>query len=1024
MPISADFSIDYNNKRIYHSAGTTLYTVNELYTYLMSTFDDLTQMDDSVPITAQTPTEYTLVNGWFMDDDSIKYLYGGAIQTSGWGSGVIRKLSVSASGYTSPIATDIGKTVTGGTTGHTGILLAYNADESGNYEWYVRPTDPATDLFNNGSETYTISGGTGTGTAADVSSTGETLWANIYTLGTITTDPYALMYVKRGDTEIINGYIFENTRADGNNWWNVGHIDVLLKVKNSDTLLENGEVTVYGRQFGDLYDQFTIDLSNGGRNAVPLATSTDLDNSTGSHYLLYDAEVTPPVVGEIVDNGGTFRAEVFAVTDWGTSGLLELGNVIVGDLADNDTLNGSIGGTGLATVNGTLGDTYFEYSAEAAPLTVGNVITGGTSGATRIVRGIQDDGTTGKVISQVQSSAPSTDYLAFSAGETVTDTGTGSVTVGASDSITVVSGFSDIQIWFVNHKLWYGGLTGTFQIGETVTQAVTGASGIVVEDTGTTLMLANRNSIWFDTTNTITGSVSGATATPTTTGYPTSSISKAFQQQAPSTYKIIVDCAGRPLSEMYAYFKYITGDGSNYLMNRTTDAFASSVKMYDATGATYTDNTAAATSFTTGDIPIFDADPEVGDIVYISSDETFAKIEIILSTAGVGTWTVTWEYWNGTTWTALPGIGLDGVAGDAPGLHYRAVGESQITWDMPGDWATTTVDGVLGYYIRGRISSFTSVTTNPVGDYFLLGGPQKTVAGKVYSEAHYGYVPVKAAPFGTFAGGTYFGARGVWIENMAASDVQSYQLKDAGNTTQTPPNFQTIVVTNLVAGDTVAVFRTSAGSIDKALYSMTAQGAGASTITVGSSIATDTPTSGKVRVVDTATNTEQRYRFSSWSGSVFTLVSGATGSATAGSTGQTLIDSAADFGGADNVEAGDVIRNTTTGESGVVISVDSATQLTTSGLTSGWTSGDAYDTNLTDRAYTISDTVYVPFLDLTATSTSESVTVIYSADRPILTRVRRYNGAGDSILPFETAGTFGSTGYSVATIRTDDAIVA
>ena len=41
-------------------------------------------MQYSVPMSAQTPTQYTMINGWFIDDESVKALYGGSIQTSGW----------------------------------------------------------------------------------------------------------------------------------------------------------------------------------------------------------------------------------------------------------------------------------------------------------------------------------------------------------------------------------------------------------------------------------------------------------------------------------------------------------------------------------------------------------------------------------------------------------------------------------------------------------------------------------------------------------------------------------------------------------------------------------------------------------------------------------------------------------------------------------------------------------------------------------------------------------------------------
>jgi hypothetical protein len=76
-----------------------------------------------------------------------------------------------------------------------------------------------------------------------------------------------------------------------------------------------------------------------------------------------------------------------------------------------------------------------------------------------------------------------------------------------------------------------------------------------------------------------------------------------------------------------------------------------------------------------------------------------------------------------------------------------------------------------------------------------------------------------------------------------------------------------------------------------------------------------------------------------------------------------------------------------------------------------------------DRTYSGGDTAYVPYYDEVAGNISVYVTVIYSADQTVLTRVRRYNGSGDSILPFQIAGSVNSNGYTVSAIRTADSIV-
>src|SRR5258708_24549652 len=58
-------------------AGTTVYTVQALYSYLQDLMDDIANMDFTPPMSAQTPTAFTMVNGWYMDEASIQYLKGG-----------------------------------------------------------------------------------------------------------------------------------------------------------------------------------------------------------------------------------------------------------------------------------------------------------------------------------------------------------------------------------------------------------------------------------------------------------------------------------------------------------------------------------------------------------------------------------------------------------------------------------------------------------------------------------------------------------------------------------------------------------------------------------------------------------------------------------------------------------------------------------------------------------------------------------------------------------------------------------
>lgn len=781
MAIDSDFTVDYTDKKVTHTSGTTVYTVNELYSWLMDTFDELVQMDDQVPMSAQTPSAYTFINGWYIDDDSMKYLKEGAIETDGW-NGVVLVVNLASAGYAVCVGSDIGKNVTDDAS-DVGELLAYDNTLR---KWWIRDTNSHGAIATG--STMDIPTGSGAGTADGGSATGENLWANVYSLGTIESSPSPQIYIFQDGSPLDEWSDLTN--------WDRGHLDVLIKVKEAGTEIDSAVITVFARQAGDLFDNFEIDLTAGGRNAVPLSTSNDLNDTTASHYLLYDAESVAFTNNGDIITGGTSEAtaEQVSSTDWGTTGILEIRG-IKGTFQNNETITDEH--TGSATTNGVVGDTYVAYDTETSAFTtMDQTITGATSGAKRILKGVQDDGTTGKLVMLVDTSKTGLDkdkqYLSFTTGETIAGSTEGSATADGA-STTVVAGYSDVTIAFVNGTATTGGTTGTFVENERVT--FTGGSGVILKDASSVVTLGNMT-ITAINGLTITGDHSGATCVASQNLQSAHTMNKAFEQGSDNPYDIIVDCASRGLSEVYEYFKYVTEEDSSF-------------DMYTVVSSTIT----------------------------------------------------------------------------------------------------------------------------------ILDGEE-------YIIAYTGYAPKKVSPLGTFAGGVLFGAQGMWIIDMDSADSQNYQLIDSDGDTNSPPNYQSVAVTALVSGDRVAVFRTSAGAVNKAMYSMTSQGSGLGTITVGSAIDTDTPSAGYVRVVDDSAATEQRYAYTSWTGSVFTL----------------------------------------------------------SGITS--------------VAYTTSDTVYVPYIDEQSSGASVSKSVIYVSDRTVMIRVRI-----KGIIPFETTGTYGSTGISVAAIRTTDSIV-
>lgn len=293
MPIGSDFALDYTYKTITHSSGTTVYQMYEMYAWLMDQVDESGTIDDPVPMTAQTPTAFTLTNGWFIDETSLHFLKGGSLKTSGWigttNATGIRILSFNSSGYTSAIGTDIGKVVVNG--GDSGRLLAYDNTQR---KWWVRQ-NATTDDFPSGS--VTITSGTGAGTLSGAAVTGENIWTNIFTLGTLVDNTQ--LYVVRDDTKLTS-------------WWGMGHIDVLILVQEAGTLIDDGFLSIYARQTTTLYDHYRSDFSDGSRTPVPLASFVDTNNPSGDRQMVLVTTNDAFVEGDLIqdDSDSTIQGVV------------------------------------------------------------------------------------------------------------------------------------------------------------------------------------------------------------------------------------------------------------------------------------------------------------------------------------------------------------------------------------------------------------------------------------------------------------------------------------------------------------------------------------------------------------------------------------------------------------------------------------------------------------------------------------------------------------------------------------------
>ncbi|MHC4620117.1 MAG: WD40/YVTN/BNR-like repeat-containing protein [Planctomycetota bacterium] len=125
---------------------------------------------------------------------------------------------------------------------------------------------------------------------------------------------------------------------------------------------------------------------------------------------------------------------------------------------------------------------------------------------------------------------------------------------------------------------------------------------------------------------------------------------------------------------------------------------------------------------------LFPAVPVANDACYFGTDTTmlssgpFSSLVFDLSSAfEATTYTLIWEYWNGG-WVTLD------VTDNT--LSMGAVGVNSVHWVPPSDWATTTVDGITGYWVRARISAIAGPVDVPAQqnrDIYTINWPRVDV---------------------------------------------------------------------------------------------------------------------------------------------------------------------------------------------------------------------------------------------------------------------------------------------------------
>lgn len=271
--LSGAFTVYYiaetRQKRVVWSGTSGTYSIQALYAALQDLFDESAQMDDGIPMSAQTPTEYQIglidldddQDPWYIDITTTQHLYGGGLISKDWtriqdlrtGFVIIKRSG------TNILSNDVGNTITHA-DGDSGTLLYVNGEYLA-----IRPTNNTSANNWDSITPANITCNTHIDSQIEAANTGGTTWVNIYTIGTIVSSTN--IYVVQNGTKITA-------------WWSTNHIDVLIRIQTQGSLIDNGVMTIFAREYGKNYDHYQTTATTGGRSPIPLATSNDLNNTT------------------------------------------------------------------------------------------------------------------------------------------------------------------------------------------------------------------------------------------------------------------------------------------------------------------------------------------------------------------------------------------------------------------------------------------------------------------------------------------------------------------------------------------------------------------------------------------------------------------------------------------------------------------------------------------------------------------------------------------------------------------------
>lgn len=965
------YEAENRQKRIARATSvspTTTDTVNALYSALQNHFDELGQMDDGVPMSAQTPTEYTIgiidagdKDPWFIDRTSVEYLTGGALKTASWfrvegsNTGIVR-MEITESTALDP--TDIGRDIVMTTDGDRGTLLDYNTILTEKVVWIRPDSNASANSFDNAP----TNGGAWTLANEDASQ----VWQIDDPAGTPAYVDETIDFTDAGTGDVDP---WPTTEAIGDRF------AVGFRQKFAKLNFTVGTAGVGGTIDWKYWNGSTWTALTGG------TTSTEEMTSAGSRTLTFTVP-TDWVTTSINGSQQLYYIAADVASTYSTNPILDIGNI--GTIGAGSQVNIAGGGTAVSAGESLWANIYSigtleNYTHLYIFQNIGNLFaykgttdwwsdktTGLTTDHIDILVNVKELGTEIdegyiKVYARQYSKTYSyytVDLTAGGRNPIPLQTGNDLDNQTGFRTFTGSSGVSDFD---VGNYIYVGATWAT----ATKRGKITTVGGTVTDPVITYYLLGDpiTDFVVSDAIKEYTGTADGdgtctagapSNAGPANLGTPPTITFGGLaaggtvdidENGTAENYSITIDCNQNSLANVYEYCKYITRRGS------TADVDA-------------------------------------------------------------GAQTIEGQFYLGTEYRLkYTGSVTGGTINDGETVLQETSGAKGIVVNH------NTTDKII--MLRNTRGTFaTHATTHTLTS-------QGAGAGSVEIDSEATAVtPIAAAPFGTFAGGTFFVAQGIVLTDYLTSEANKFQLKTDEGTVTVAPTKVEIKVSNTVQGDKVAVFRLTGagGTIIKNRYNATVQLALATTAVMGSSITVDEPgrsAGGILRLVDTSASTEYRIRFSSWTSSTFTLASSDIASADSGTNTTTIVES----GGFTNSLVGDIVVNVTRGNavSYITVKTDNNT-VTISPAITGQTTGDNIKLNVLPVATTTSpqDTWYVPLIDIYEASGDgeEKATVTYSANIPVRIRARN---AGN-IIPYEADSTVTNTGMSNSIIRTADSI--